>query len=248
MSSLTRVYISNSKISNNSAVIEGKDAEHLVKVMRLRVGDAFCICDGVSREYDAVLTHISELYVEAALGECREPGTEPYCPITLYQCLPKGDKMEIVIQKAVELGATDIVPVLSDRCISRPDQKSLKKKLERWQRISEAASAQCGRCRIPTIHQDISFENACREMQGKTSFVCYEGVADMHISRLLRDVSQKRSDGISFLIGPEGGIADREIELARAMGIKTVSLGDRIMRTETASGFVLAAIEVLTHA
>lgn len=246
MSSLTRVYLQKSKISNGVAIIEGSDADHLVKVMRLTEGSKFCICDGVSAEYDATITHISDLYVEAAVNERREPETEPYCPIVLYQCLPKGDKMETVVQKAVELGVTDIVPVLSERCISRPDAKTAAKKAERWQRIAEAAAAQCGRCRIPKVHDMAFFCDAVNEMRG-IRFVCYEGQTDMLIADLLKQVDQRTADAISFLIGPEGGISDREIDFAKNKSIPTVSLGKRILRTETASGFVLSALEILTH-
>ncbi len=246
MSSLTRVYIQKSKISNGIAIIEGKDADHLIKVMRLGVGSRFCICDGVSAEYDAVITHVSDLYVEAVIGDMRQPDTEPYCPIALYQCLPKGDKMDIIVQKAVELGVTDIIPVISDRCISRPDAKSLDKKLERWQRIAESAAAQSGRCRIPVMHKTISFDSACAEMKN-IRFLCYENEKILQIGDFVKNTSQRTCGGISFIIGPEGGISDREALFAQKSGITAVGLGGRILRTETASGFVLSALEILTH-
>lgn len=246
MSSPTRVYIQKSKISNGIAIIEGKDADHLIKVMRLGVGSRFCICDGVSAEYGALITHVSDLYVEAAVGDKCEPDTEPYCPIVLYQCLPKGDKMDTVVQKAVELGVTDIVPVISDRCISRPDAKSLAKKIERWQRIAESAAAQSGRCRIPLLHSAVNFDTACAEMKG-VRFLCYENEKTTQIGMLLKNVGQRTAGAISFIIGPEGGISDREAVIAQNGGIISVGLGGRILRTETASGFVLSALEILTH-
>lgn len=247
MSSHTRVYITGGRFTDGSAVIEGKDAEHLIKVMRLGVGDALYICDGSELEYDAVISHVSDLYVEVSLGEARRMDSEPYCPIVLYQCLPKGDKMDAIVQKAVELGATEIVPVLSDRCISRPDIKALMKKIERWQRISESAAAQCGRSRIPKVKSAVTFEDACREMQGKHSFICYEGEKKTLIKQFASGISQRSSDGIAFLIGPEGGISDREINKATEAGITPVGLGERILRTETASGYVLSVLDVLTH-
>ncbi len=246
MSSLTRVYLQKGKISNGIAIIEGGDADHLIKVMRLTEGSRFCICDGISAEYDATITHISDLYVEATVDERRELDTEPYCPIVLYQCLPKGDKMETVVQKAVELGATDIVPVLSERCISRPDAKTAAKKVERWQRIAESAAAQCGRCQIPKVHALSDFYDAVNSMCG-VRFICYENEKDTLIAELLGRTSQHTAGTISFLIGPEGGISDREITFAKKAEVSTVSLGKRILRTETASGFVLSALEILTH-
>ncbi len=247
MSSLTRVYVSSDGISNSAAVITGGDAQHLIKVMRLRVGDSLSVCDGNANEYQSVITAIARDSVTVSLGAMIRLDTEPACPIVLYQCLPKSDKMDSIVQKSVELGVTQIVPVMSDRCISRPDDKTLCNKLERWQHIADAAASQSGRGILPKVTGLISYKDACNDAKQMIGMLCYEGEGTMQIQDVLKGVNQSSASGFAFIVGPEGGITEAEAELAKASGLALCGLGKRILRTETASSFVLSAIEVLTH-
>lgn len=244
MSSLTRIYMPAETLCGGTAEITGDDARHLTKVMRIRSGDKILICDNTKGEYTATVTEVTNGSVHVVLGEYSLMDTEPRCPITVYQCLTKGDKMDSIVQKAVELGATEIIPVMSLRCVSRPDERSFANKLERLRRIAEAASSQCGRMRIPIIGEPVTYSQACRQMNEGLRFICYEGEGTIHITQLAKKCEYSR---ISFLVGPEGGIDDAEAEEAKECGIPLVGLGKRILRTETASGFVLAALDVLLY-
>ena len=162
--------------------------------------------------------------------------------VSVYQCFPKGDKLETVIQKAVELGAFEIVAVMSERCVARPDSKAFAKRLERLKKISESAAAQCGRSIIPEIRGIISYNQAIEEISKKDiGFICYEGDGTRPIKELLKE----QPETIGFLIGPEGGLSEKETRTAAEANIDLAGLGKRILRTETASGYVLSAISVL---
>jgi len=179
----------------------------------------------------------------AALGQPQLRDAEPVCPVTLYQCLPKGEKTDEIVRRAVELGATRIVAVISERCVARPDGKAFSKRLERLNRISESAAAQCGRAVIPPVCGLISYREAAKEIAAcGLGFICYEGEG----TRPLRELAEhKAPESIGFLIGPEGGLSDAETALAAEHGIPLAGLGKRIMRTETASAYVLAALDIL---
>ena len=147
-----------------------------------------------------------------------------------------------MIQKAVELGAYEIVAVMSERCVARPDSKSFAKRIERLKKISESAAAQCGRSIIPEIRGIISYNQAIEELSQKDiGFVCYEG----DNTRPVRELLGEHPETIGFLIGPEGGLSEKETSLANEKSIALAGLGKRILRTETASGYVLSAISVL---
>ena len=192
--------------------------------------------------YNAVIESIGDDNLVALLGEPEKKDVEMPFKVSVYQCFPKGDKLETVIQKAVELGAYEIVAVMSERCVARPDGKAFAKRLERLKKISESAAAQCGRSIIPEIRGIISYSEAIKEIQHKDiGFICYEGDGTVALPELLKE----KPETIGFLIGPEGGIAEKEVNLAKQSGINLAGLGKRILRTETASGYVLSAISVL---
>jgi 16S rRNA (uracil1498-N3)-methyltransferase len=208
----------------------------------MAVGDTLTVADNNGREYECRLTKIRDEECECEIIESRVGKTEPPVKITLFMGYPKGDKLETVIQKAVELGAYEIVAVMSERCVARPDGKAFAKRLERLKKISESAAAQCGRSIIPEIRGIISYSEAIKEIQHKdVGFICYEGDGTVALPELLKE----KPETIGFLIGPEGGIAEKEVNLAKQSGINLAGLGKRILRTETASGYVLSAISVL---
>lgn len=242
MAFVPRIYVGSDNIENGRAFISGSDANHVLKVLRKEKGDTLLICDMHGNSYNAVIDGITRDGLFATLGEAESADNEMPFSVSVYQCFPKSDKLETVIQKAVELGADEIIAVMSERCVARPDSKAFEKRLERLRKISESAAAQCGRSHIPEIRGIISYSQAIKEISEKDiGFVCYEGDTTVPVNRLL--VGEPKS--IGFLIGPEGGLSEKETASAKEAGISLAGLGKRILRTETASGYVLSAISVL---
>ncbi len=243
MAFIPRIYIGSDRITDGKAFIDGSDANHIIRVLRKEKGDILHVCDMHGNSYDAVIDEITHDGLFAILGEPTAQNNEMPFKVSVYQCFPKGDKLETVIQKAVELGAYEIVAVMSERCVARPDSKAFSKRIERLKKISESAAAQCGRSIIPQIRGIISYEAAMKEIsQMDMGFLCYEGDGTKPIKELLLD---KSPETIGFLIGPEGGLSEKETAMANDMSIPLAGLGKRILRTETASGYVLSAISVM---
>lgn len=242
MAFIPRIYIGSDRIQDGRAFVDGSDANHILRVLRKQVGDTVHVCDMKSNSYDAVIDEVTKDGLFLLLGEPSKASNEMDFKISVYQCYPKGDKLETVIQKAVELGAFEIVAVMSERCVARPDEKAFFKRLERLKRISESAAAQCGRSFVPEVRGIITYAEAIEEIKNKDiGFLCYEGDGTTPITEILKG----QPESIGFLIGPEGGISEKEVSIAKENGIALSGLGKRILRTETASGFVLAAASVL---
>lgn len=242
MSFIPRIYVGSDRIADGRAYIDGSDANHVLRVLRKDIGDTLHICDMHGNSYNAIIDEITRDGLFATLGEPEHTSNEMPFRVSVYQCFPKGDKLETVIQKAVELGAYEIVAVMSERCVARPDGKAFAKRLERLKKISESAAAQCGRSIIPEIRGIISYEQAIKEISEKDiGFICYEGDGTEPITEILKSTPES----IGFLIGPEGGLSEKETASANEKGVDLAGLGKRILRTETASGFVLSAISVL---
>ncbi len=243
MSSRIRVFVPTENISDNEALITGGDAFHIAGVMRLCIGDVITVCDMKRNVYDGILVSVSKEEVRCKLEKTDKKDTELPCRVTVYQGVPKGDKFETVVQKSVELGAFRIVPVLCERCVSRPDKKSALSKNTRYNKISESAACQCGRMIIPEVSLMITFDEMLKEMSDfdGISFACFEGEDEVRI----KDVLLETPCDVSFFIGPEGGISEKEIEKIKSAKIPAVTLGKRILRTETAPLYALSAISVL---
>ena len=238
---MPRFFVNKENISEGIGRILGDDARHIARSLRMAVGDKITVSDGEGVDYMASLSRIRDEECLFEILGVSESRSESPVSITLYVAYPKGDKLETVIQKAVELGASEIIAVMSERCVSRPDGKAFEKRLERLGRISESAAAQCGREFVPAVRGIISYREAIDEMkESGTAFVCYEGDGTVAVKGFL---TEKRPT--SFLIGPEGGLSQSEVDTARENGIGLANLGRRILRTETASGYVLSAISVL---
>ena len=216
-----------------TALLDGEDGRHIARSLRMRPGEALTLCDCRGTDYDGVIDTIDGENVTV-----RILGSRP-CAAVLYQCLPKLDKFDLVVQKSVELGVSRIVPVLSMRCVSRPDAKSLAKKLERWNRIAAEAAKQSGRGILPPVSPALTFEQAVREAEsaGGVNLLFYEG-GGVPIRERIGEATRTAS----LFIGPEGGFDKSEVELAAAHGITPATLGPRILRTETAPLAALAAI------
>jgi len=221
-------------------VITGEDARHIALSLRMKVGESLTLCDGEGNDYECVIESIDSVQVVAKVNKITVSKSEPSVFVTLYQGVPKSDKFETVVQKAVELGVGAIVPVMMSRCVSRPDEKSMAKKVQRWQKIAESAAKQSGRGTVPLVRDCISYEKALKEAKG-SKILFYEcGGAS------LREVVLPEDKEISVFIGPEGGISGPEFEAAVAAGAAVSTLGPRILRTETAPLAALTAIMLLT--
>lgn len=234
---MPKFFIDRNEISRGQALLLGEDEKHIKTVLRAREGEEVTLCDGEGMDY---LCRIASLERGVLLNVLSKTPceTEPETKLTLYQGLPKADKMEWIIQKCVEIGIDRIVPVATERTIVKLDKKE-GKKLERWQKIAEAAAKQSGRGKIPKVGQILKFAEAAEEAAGLDGAVIpYE----KETVRGLREfVSGFSGTTAGIFIGPEGGFSDEEIALAKEKGIQPVSLGKRILRTETA-GMATAAI------
>ncbi|MCQ2423978.1 MAG: 16S rRNA (uracil(1498)-N(3))-methyltransferase [Clostridia bacterium] len=219
--------------------LTGADAAHVTKSLRMQRGDALTVCDGARREYRGTIVSLGDT-VTVSVSSVSDATTEPPYEAVLYQALVKGDKFDTVVQKAVECGVTAIVPVLTDRCTVRPDEKGLGNKLVRWRRIAAEAAGQCGRGIIPEVREMLTLREAVAEAgRADAPLFCYEGDGTLPLPQALR---RKDVRTVSLLIGPEGGFSESDVMLAKENGMIPVGLGRRILRTETASGFVLACL------
>ena len=219
-------------------MITGENARHISKSLRMKKGEELTVCDSEMIRHDGVIESIDSDSVCVRITESRPCENEPSAEVTLYQALSKGDKMEFIIQKAVELGASHIVPVLTARCVSRPDEKSMSKKLERWNKIALAAAMQSRRGRVPDVRPMMTLEKAAAEA-GSTAIVCYELGGEP-----LGELPQIKGGAISLFIGSEGGFEESEVALILKNGGSAATLGSRILRAETAP---LAALSVIMY-
>ena len=242
---MPRFFIEPKDVSaGDKIVITGEDARHISFSLRARTGDEYVLCDTCNYEYSCRIDNITADSVEFELLEKRPCDAEPDVKVTLFQALIKGDKFDAVVQKSVELGVYEIVPVISDRCVSRPEVKQLDKKIERWQKISKAAAMQCARATIPVVRNPVTFKEALSEISNADcGFICYEAEPHEPMKRIFKDASKdKKAKSYSFFIGPEGGISKEEAQSAIESGVPLVSLGKRILRTEAAPVCVISSI------
>lgn len=227
-------------INESKGIISGDDAKHIAKVLRMHVGERLIACDCKGFDYDCVIESLSDKEVELSVEKAYPSETEPSVRVTLYQAMPKSDKMELIIQKAVELGVSAIVPVQTKRCVSRPDAKSMAKKLERYNRIALEAAKQCGRGRIPEVLPMMDFGDAIKAMkEDQRAFLFYENSNSSFRKELEQGVN-----AVSIMVGAEGGFEEEEVQKALELGIASLSLGKRILRCETAP---LAALSIIMY-
>jgi 16S rRNA (uracil1498-N3)-methyltransferase len=235
---MPRFFAYKGQLENNSFTIEGSDANHIASVLRSKIGDEIVICDGEGTDYYCTLSEVDKKRVVAEVNESCATASEPRVKITLYQGLPKSDKMELIIQKCVEIGLVRIVPVKTEFAVAKLDGKEDKKR-ERWQKIAEAAAKQCGRGIIPTVDRAMTFAEALADSKGCSGrIIPYENETEYGIKRFAKGFE---GDSVAVFIGPEGGFSPKEIELALKDDVTSVTLGKRILRTETA-GLVTGAI------
>ncbi|MCR4744129.1 MAG: 16S rRNA (uracil(1498)-N(3))-methyltransferase [Lachnospiraceae bacterium] len=230
-----------SNISDNDIYIEGNDYNHIKNVLRMKVGEVISIGDGISdKEYRCHIEDFTENAVHCRLDFIKESGVELPVKVTLYQGLPKSDKMELIIQKCVELGVARIVPVECSRSVVRLDAKKAASKVKRWQGISEAAAKQSRRAFIPEVASPIKFSDALKEAaETDIKLIPYELAENFDSTREI--ISKiKEGQSVSIFIGPEGGFSEDEIAASLEKGFNSITLGRRILRTETAALVVLS--------
>lgn len=236
-------FVSPEQIQGTKAYITGSDFNHIKNVLRMKIGEEIALSNGVDqKEYRVGIVAYTEDTVECELRFIKEDGMELPAEIYLFQGLPKGDKMELIIQKAVELGVYEIIPVSMNRCVVRLDEKKASSKLKRWQTIAEAAAKQSKRGIIPKIHEVLSFEQALSyadDMQVK--MLPYELANGMEETKQVIS-SIRLGDKVAVWIGPEGGFDKQEVSKASDCGFRPISLGKRILRTETAGMTVLSIL------
>lgn len=237
-----RFYVQTEQIGENTIDIIGGDVNHIKNVLRLEQGDWVVACDGEGTDYVSRIASLKSDCVTLTVEKVQPTGTELPTHIVLFQGMPKKDKLEFIIQKAVELGASEIVPVMTKRTVVKlQEPKKVKKKLERWQAIAEAAAKQCDRGVIPVVHEPVTYKQALEmAKQLEYNVIPYELQDGIQTSReIVAEACTQTSLGI--FIGPEGGFEEEEVTLATEQGARPLTLGKRILRTETA-GMALLSI------
>lgn len=222
-------------------LLDSAQARHIAKSLRKKKGDMLIVTDGSGNDFGCMIDEITKDSVHLSVCYKQAGQSEPDCEVTVYQAVPKGSKLEEIIQKCVELGAVRIVPVLTKRCVSRPDEKSAEKKNERYRKIALEAAQQSGRGIIPEISRMTTLKNAAENDGSEVKIVFYEGGGEP-----LKDIIEPNTKSVSVYIGPEGGFAADEMDLLKSNGAIAATLGKRILRTQTAPVAALSVIMFLT--
>jgi 16S rRNA (uracil1498-N3)-methyltransferase len=238
-SAVTRFFVTPEEMQPDFLVLTGENARH-AKVLRLKNGEDVLVCDGQGNECLCTVSDVSEGQISLVVRHRQSSETEAAVKVSVYMAFPKADKLEHVIQKATELGVYEIVAFPSARCVSRPDDKSLKKKLERWQKIAASAAEQSGRGLVPQVLVLPSYAKALeRAAQADKAILFYENEDGRTLHMSLEEGSWNT---VSLLTGPEGGLEASEVEKAREAGLEVCTLGKRILRCETAPLCALSAV------
>ena len=237
---MPKFFVTPDKITDNTIIIDTADVSHISRVLRLGAGDTLTVCDSRGIDYEACIKTVEEKRIVCDIISKKQSASEPPIEVTLFQGLPKASKMEYIIQKTTELGISKIVPVKLSRCVVKLDgEKEERKKTDRWQKISEAAAKQSGRGIVPKIGDIMTLSEVIeKSKEFDIFFAPYECEQQKTLKEVL--LSKDNVKTVGFIIGPEGGFDAAEAELLRNSGIETVTLGKRILRTETAGEAVLA--------
>jgi len=236
---MTRFFVSPEELQPGFIVLTGDNAAH-AKVLRLKAGEQVLVCDGHGNECLCTVSDVSQDQISLVVYSMQESDSEAKVQASVYMAFPKADKLEHVIQKATELGAYEIVAFPSSRCVSRPDEKSLRKKQERWQKIAASAAEQSGRGRIPEIVVLGSYDQALkRAASADKAILFYE---NERATTLRMSLENGGFQSVSLMTGPEGGLTGEEVEKAKQLGLEICTLGKRILRCETAPLCALSAV------
>lgn len=234
---MPKFFVRTNQIDGNQIKIIGEDVKHITQVLRAKIGEEITICDiDTTLNYITTISQMTAEMVICSIIDCVKSFVESNIEVTIFQGLPKADKLEYIIQKNTELGAKEIVPVNMSRSVVKIDKKSEPKKIERWQKIAEAAAKQSGRDCIPKVEQVINISNLCDRIKHFDKVIlAYENEEKNTLKKELKTLDGTKHVKIGIIVGPEGGIDKSEVDLLINAGAKVVTLGKRILRTETAS-------------
>ena len=239
-----KFFVSEEQIQNGEIKVIGDDLNHIRNVLRLKESDEILLCNrnnGVN--YNTKINEINKEFIKCKIISEESGCSECNVRVDIFQGLPKFDKMEFIIQKSVELGVNNIYPLELERCIVKIDDKSKVKKIERWQKIAEVAAKQSKRDRIPEIKNIIDLEKVCKNIGNYDKIiVAYENETKNTLKDELKKLDRNKELNIGIIIGPEGGLTEEEVNKLITCGAKVVTLGKRILRTETASLVILSDI------
>lgn len=239
---MQRFFFDDEVIADGMFTVTDDKHNHISKVLRMSVGEHAVFCDGNMTDYECELVSCCKDGSEFRVVDSFSNATESDVHITVFQCLPKGDKMDEMVKRCVQFGVYEIIPVLSRRCVSRPDKKGIAKKVERLNKIARSSAMQSMRGVVPLVGDAVDFSAAIAMMKDyDTAYLCYE---DEH--KLVLNASALSGKRIALLVGPEGGIDKSEADYAKEQGIACISLGRRILRTEDAAAFTIPIILSLT--
>lgn len=234
---MANFYIAREQINENTAIITGEEAQHISRVLRMKKGDEVTLCDGEGSFYEAVLSDFSDKTVTADILSSRRAETEPEVKLTIFQGVPKNPKLETIVQKATEIGVVRIVPMDTVRAVAKLDKAS---KVDRLRKIAREAAKQSKRGIVPEVTDCMSFKDAVKmAAEADLAIIPYEEETEVSLKKAL---TGKAPVTVSVMIGPEGGFDKEEVRLAKDAGITSVTLGKRILRTETAPLAVSAAV------
>ena len=234
-------FVEDNQIGREFVTITGPDVNHIKNVLRMKPGEKIRISNQKGCDYFCEIAEVGDSFVQADILKENAPSTELSGKIYLFQGIPKGNRMETVIEKAVELGVYEIIPVAMKYCVVKLDEKKAEAKVNRWQKLSETAAKQSKRSLIPKIHSVMSYSEAVKYASGcDVRLVPYENENGMHAAKKAFS-SIKEGDSVSVFIGPEGGFAEEEIEAVRDT-MQIISLGRRILRTDTAGIAIMSAL------
>lgn len=239
---MQKLFIENELI-NEKIILNEEQSRHIAKSLRMKKGDMLTVCDGAGTDYGCIIDEITKDFVALSVCYKQASSSEPSVKVSLFQGVPKGDKMEDIIQKCVELGIYEITPVLTKRSISRPDEKQAQKKQARYQKIALEAAQQSGRGIVPKINKMQSFKQAVQSCSADVKILFYEG-GGKSIKSIVNE--NKNASSFAIFIGPEGGFEKEEVDEILNSGGINATLGARILRTQTAPVAALAAIMLLT--
>ncbi|MEF9960406.1 MAG: 16S rRNA (uracil(1498)-N(3))-methyltransferase [Niameybacter sp.] len=239
---MPKFFVKASNILENEIIIDDENVNHMKNVLRLQMGDEIIINDRQGHDYKCIINAIESSKIRACISSVADSSSEPSIEVTLFQSLIKGEKMEWVIQKAVEIGVTRIVPLCTSRCVVKIENpKKMASKVERWNKIAESAAKQSGRGMVPEVTSPMDFNEGLEFATEKGLFavIPYEKEHEQGIRQILKNTS---SHNFGLFIGPEGGFTEEEVQEAIRRKVHSVSLGSRILRSETASLVTLTNI------
>ena len=244
---MSKFFVKEEQIEGKKVNIQGQDVNHIRNVLRQKVGDEIIVCNSdKKRNFLCDITKIEKEFIECEIVRELED-YKSNIKVTIMQGLPKKDKMDLVVQKSVELGVFDIMPIEMERCVVKYEEKDKRKKVERWQKISEVAAKQCDRDFITKVNNVVSLKNICKKLsEYDIVILAYEKEEKITLKEVLKEIKKKYGENeikIAVIIGPEGGISPNEVEMIKESdNVKVVTLGKRILRTETVALNILSVI------